>query len=85
MEASNMAKESTRRGCSWMETAPPPVVHPQKPSTSPHLETIVEDDAEEFDDDTSRILVYISEFLDISKHLRNVPLSFVRATMVPSS
>ncbi|KAK8561900.1 hypothetical protein V6N12_048955 [Hibiscus sabdariffa] len=84
MEASNMAKESTGRGCSWMERAPPPVVHPQKPSTSPHLETIVEDDAEEFDNDSSRILVYISQFLAISKHLRNVPLSFVRAMMVPS-
>ncbi|KAK8561902.1 hypothetical protein V6N13_148949 [Hibiscus sabdariffa] len=75
MEASNMAKESSWRGCSWMETAPPPIVHPRKPSTSPHLETIVEDDAEEFDDDNSRMLAYITQFLHISKHLRNVPSS----------
>ncbi|KAK8563591.1 hypothetical protein V6N13_006195 [Hibiscus sabdariffa] len=83
MEAS-MAKESTKRGCCWMETAPPPIVHPRKPSTSPHLETIVEDDAEDYDDDNSRILAYISQFLHISKHLTNVSLPFVRWTMVPS-
>ncbi|GMJ03000.1 hypothetical protein HRI_003969700 [Hibiscus trionum] len=81
-----MAKESVKR-CSWgwMETAPPPIVHPEKPSTSPLLETIVEDAAEEYDDSDSRILLYISQFLHISKHLRNVPLPFTRATMVPLS
>ena len=45
----SMAKESRKR-CFWMEVASAPIIYPQKPSNSAGLETIVEDDAEEYDD-----------------------------------
>ncbi|GKV12209.1 hypothetical protein SLEP1_g23388 [Rubroshorea leprosula] len=41
-----MAKGSSKLQ-SWMEVAPAPIIYPQKPSNSPGLETIAEDDAEE--------------------------------------
>ncbi|MBA0572945.1 hypothetical protein Golob_000246 [Gossypium lobatum] len=45
----SMAKESRQRS-SWMEVAPAPIIYPEKPSSSPGLETIFEDVAEEYDD-----------------------------------
>lgn len=36
---------------SWMEVAPAPIIFPTKPSDSPSLETIAEEEAEECDDD----------------------------------
>ena len=43
-----MAK--SRKMYSWIEVAPAPIIYPEKPSNSPGLETIVEDVAEEYDD-----------------------------------
>ena len=38
---------------SWIEVAPAPIIYPQKkPSNSPRLEPIAEEDAEEYDDDS---------------------------------
>ncbi|KAK8531967.1 hypothetical protein V6N13_131320 [Hibiscus sabdariffa] len=48
-QASKMAK-GRRQSCSWLEVAPAPIIYPEKPSTSPGLETIFEDVAEEYDD-----------------------------------
>lgn len=47
-----MAKGSSNLQ-SWMEVAPAPIICPQKPSTSPGLETIPEDVAEEEYDENS--------------------------------
>ncbi|EOY07832.1 Uncharacterized protein TCM_022156 [Theobroma cacao] len=49
--ASLMAKGS-RKMYNWIEVAPAPIIYPQKPSNSPGLETIVEDVAEEYDDNS---------------------------------
>lgn len=38
---------------SWIEVAPPLVIFPQKPSASPSLETISEEDSEFSDDEIS--------------------------------
>ncbi|XP_039013465.1 aquaporin PIP2-2-like [Hibiscus syriacus] len=70
-----MGKESRER-CWWMARAPPSMVYPEKPSTSPLLETIVEDAAEEYDENSCRILLYISQFIQTCQHLRTVPLPF---------
>ena len=38
---------------SWIEVAPAPTMYPRKkPSNSPRLEPIAEEDAEEYDDDS---------------------------------
>ena len=38
---------------SWIEVAPAPIMYPRKkPSNSPRLEPIAEEDAEEYDDDS---------------------------------
>ena len=47
-----MAKEFINLS-SWIEVAPAPIIYPQKkPSNSPRLEPIVEEGAEEYDDDS---------------------------------
>jgi|UniRef100_A0A2N9F9H9 hypothetical protein len=46
-----MAKETINLN-SWIEVAPAPIIHPQKPSNSPSLEPIAEEDAEEYDYDS---------------------------------
>ncbi|KAB1223835.1 hypothetical protein CJ030_MR2G009188 [Morella rubra] len=38
-----------------IEVAPAPIIYPYKPSNSPSLEPIAEEDAEELDDDDSHI------------------------------
>ena len=47
-----MAKEIINLN-SWIEVAPAPIMYPRKkPSNSPRLEPIAEEDAEEYDDDS---------------------------------
>ncbi|KAF5471811.1 hypothetical protein F2P56_008578, partial [Juglans regia] len=49
----SMAKEIRNIMSCWIEVAPAPIIYPQKPSNSPSLEPIAEEDAEEFDQDDS--------------------------------
>lgn len=43
-----MAKAMSEASC-WMEVAPPPLILPSKPSNSPALETIAEEDDADHD------------------------------------
>ncbi|KAG2690183.1 hypothetical protein I3760_09G175200 [Carya illinoinensis] len=49
-----MAKEIRNMITSWIEVAPALIVYPHKPSNSPSLEPIAEEDDEEFDQDDSQ-------------------------------
>ncbi|KAG6639898.1 hypothetical protein I3843_10G125900 [Carya illinoinensis] len=48
-----MAKEIRNIMSCWIEVAPAPIIYPQKPSNTPSLEPIAEEDAEELDQDDS--------------------------------
>jgi hypothetical protein len=46
-----MAKEIKKLNF-WIEVAPAPIIYPRKPSNSPRLEPIPEEDLGEYDDDS---------------------------------
>ncbi|KAF8096005.1 hypothetical protein N665_0319s0023 [Sinapis alba] len=47
----DLSTEVKRDVAWWMEAAPPRIIYPEKPSSTPVLETILEEDDQEHDEE----------------------------------